>query len=450
MADSEARGSVGSSLPIPAIVASVIAVAVIVVGFFSYLTLSGEVGGHEIVIATGPESGTYHALGVAAAKILEAQAVVAEATVISTSGSVANMDLIGGGPDGGADLAFIQGDTVPNSEVRLVMPLYDEVLHILVAKGVADEIQSIYDLRGRPVSLGEVGSGTRPLAERVLKHFRIESGEDIGASPTAAAEALENGTIDAAFFLTAIPSRLISGLAQRDSVRFLSLGDAQEFGNESEGLELVFPSLHKTVIPRSTYVGLPESPVLTIGVSALLVASRGLDPELVHEITSAFLENRPGAGGLEGDELVVAKRIREDYRPGEAIFPYHLGAAAYYEREEPPFFVEYAEALSLGLTLLVGAYSGFLALREWMRRRMKNRIDAYYIEVDNRTVNLDDLSLEGLIDHREALHDLRRRAFSDLVSERLLADQSFTIFQDHLRGEFSAVEARIAEKSRNV
>jgi len=449
MADSETRGSVGSSLPIPAIVASVIAVAVIVVGFFSYLTLSGEVAGREITIATGPESGTYHALGVAAGKILEAQGVVADAAVVSTSGSVANMDLIGG-LDGGADLAFIQGDTVPNSKVRLVMPLYDEVLHILVATRVADEIKSIYDLRGRRISLGEVGSGTRPLAERVLVHFRIEVGEDLAASPSAAAEALENGSIDAAFFLTAIPSRLIGGLALRDAVRFLSLGDAQEFGNESEGLELVFPSLHKTVIPRSTYVRLPESPVLTIGVSALLVASRDLDPELVHEITAAFLENRPGAGGLEGDELVVAKRIREDYRPGAAVFPYHLGAAAYYEREEPPFFVEYAEALSLGLTLLVGAYSGFLALREWMRRRMKNRIDAYYIEVEKRTVNLDDLSLEGLIEHRDGLDDLRRRAFSDLVSERLLADESFTIFQDHLRSEFSAVEGRIAEKSRRT
>jgi hypothetical protein len=51
-----------------------------------------------------------------------------------------------------------------------------------------------------------------------------------------------------------------------------------------------------------------------------------------------------------------------------------------------------------------------------------------------------------LISHREALFDIRHRALSDLVSERVLADQSFTIFQNHLRDEFAAIEALIKGK----
>jgi hypothetical protein len=78
---------------------------------------------------------------------------------------------------------------------------------------------------------------------------------------------------------------------------------------------------------------------------------------------------------------------------------------------------------------------------------MKNRIDAYLLEVESQTADLATLSLEKLIEHRDALDEVRHRAFSDLVSERLLADESFTIFQNHLRDEFTAIEARIQEKT---
>jgi hypothetical protein len=164
-------------------------------------------------------------------------------------------------------------------------------------------------------------------------------------------------------------------------------------------------------------------------------------------ITATVFENRSGTAGLEGTGLAVARRIREDYRPGTVTVPYHRGAIAYYHREEPAFFVEYAEAISLGLTLLVGLYSGSIAFREWMRRRMKNRIDAYLLEVEKQTADLGSMSLDQLIKQRDALDEVRHRAFSDLVTERLLADESFTIFQNHLRDEFTAIEARIKEKT---
>jgi hypothetical protein len=143
---------------------------------------------------------------------------------------------------------------------------------------------------------------------------------------------------------------------------------------------------------------------------------------------------------------VVAHRIREDYRPGAFAIPYHAGAEGYYDREQPPFFVEYAEAMSFGFTLLVAAYSGFFGIRQWMRRKMKDRVDAYLIEVDRLAADLANLSLGELRTLRDELEGLRQRAFSDLVQERLYADEAFTIFQNHLGQEFLAIEARIEEK----
>jgi TRAP transporter TAXI family solute receptor len=441
--------NVGSSVPFVAIFATVVALAVVIGGFYAFRTLSGDTARQEIVIATGADGGTYHALGNALARVLKGTNVIESATVLTTGGSVDNMELIERGADG-ADLAFVQSDTPPSTNARLVASLYDEVLHILVSKQSADEIRIIDDLSGKRVSLGPVGSGTRQLSQRVLAHFGVEVGEDLALLPAEAAAGLIDGSVDAAFILNAIPSQIVTELAEKDAIRFLSLGDAQQYGNEADALALVFPSIRGTTIPKSTYVRLPRQPVRTIEVSAMLIARRGLDPNLVRTVAATVFENRSGDGGLEGNDLVVAGRIREDYRPATVAIPYHRGAIAYYHREEPAFFVEYAEAISLGLTLLVGLYSGSIAFREWMRRRMKNRIDAYLLQVEEQTAELGTLSLEKLIAHRDALDDIRHRAFSDLVSERLLADESFTIFQNHLRDEFTAIEARITEKSKSV
>ncbi len=438
--------NVGSSVPFVAIVAAIVALAVIIGGFYAFRTLSGNQARHEVVIATGAEFGTYHALGNALARVLEGTDVVESAIVLPTGGSVENMELIG---DGSTDFAFVQSDTPPSTNARLVASLYNEVLHILVSKLDADEIRTIHDLRGKRVSLGPEGSGTRQLSKRVLGHFGVEVGEDVALLPSDATAGLIDGSVDAAFVLTAIPSRMVAELAEKDAIRFLSLGDAQLYGNEADALALVFPSIRGTTIPQSTYVRLPQQPVRTIEVSAMLIARRGLDQNLVRIVAETLFENRSGEGGLEGNDLVVARRIHEDYRPAAVTVPYHRGAIAYYHREEPAFFVEYAEAISLGLTLLVGLYSGSIAFREWMRRRMKNRIDAYLLEVEEQTADLGSLALEKLIEHRDALDDIRHRAFSDLVSERLLADESFTIFQNHLRDEFTAIETRIKEKTKS-
>lgn len=443
--DTHQDQGVGSSVPVPAIVAAVVALAVVVGGLAATRGLRDSVPHRRLVIATGSEDGTYHALGVALARVLEEEGLVKQAVVEVTDGSVANMRRIGEA-DGGADLAFVQSDTEPVSAARLVAPLYDEVLHILVAEGIADEVRAIHDLAGRRVAVGPAGSGTRQLSARVLGHFAVAVGEELEVSASAAAEGLKDGSVDAAFILTSIPSRLMDELATTDAVRFLSLGDPQEAGNESDALALVFPSIKATTIPRSTYVGLPRRPVRTIAVSALLVAREGLAPDLVREITEAVFEHRGGAGGLEGEELVVAQRIREDFRPGAHVIPFHEGAASYYLREEPPFFVAYAEAISLGLTLLVGAYSAFLGLREWMKRRMKNRVDAYLLEVAGLASDLGELTAEQLTEHRKALERIRHRAFADLVAERLPADESFSILQNHFRDEFAAVNARLREK----
>ncbi len=74
------------------------------------------------------------------ARVLEGEGVVRSAAVLSTEGSVANMKLIGDDRSN-VQLAFVQSDTPPDSSARLIAPLYKEVLHILVAKDIAENVR---------------------------------------------------------------------------------------------------------------------------------------------------------------------------------------------------------------------------------------------------------------------------------------------------------------------
>ena len=78
-----------------------------------------------------------------------------------------------------------------------------------------------------------------------------------------------------------------------------------------------------------------------------------------------------------------------------------------------------------------------------MRRRMKNRVDAYLLQVEQTAADCRGLDQQGLKSQHTALHELRRKAFSDLVAERLLADDAFIILQNHLRDELREIEAAL-------
>ena len=447
MTEETQRRSVGARIPLQAFIAAGIAIALVVGGLFLYRGLSEEQAHREIVIATGPATGTYHALGKALKRVLEGTGQFSSVVIRETEGSVDNMRLIRE-DNSDVDFAFVQGDASPSTNARLVTSLYEEALHILIAAEDEQRIDSIFDLQGLKVSLGAEGSGTRELSHRVLDHFDVDVGEDLVMAPAEAAAALAEDSIDAALLLSALPSRLVDNLAETDTIRFISLGDSLSEGDEAHALELVFPGIHRSTIPRHTYARLPRRAVYTVGVTALLVARKDTDERLVRDITETLFGYRTGNGGLEGQELAVARRIRENYDPAATAIPYHPGAAAYYHREDPPFVVEYAEALSLALTLMLALYSTFIALRQWLRRTRKNRVDAYLVRAEELATNLHAFDQETLVERHAALEALRREAFADLVAEKLQADEAFIILQNHLRNELGAIEARLDRLER--
>ena len=82
-----------------------------------------------------------------------------------------------------------------------------------------------------------------------------------------------------------------------------------------------------------------------------------------------------------------------------------------------------------------------------MRFIPKNRIDAFYVEATRHFDDIQSASTESLVARHKALVMLRRSAFTDLIDERLDANESFTILQDQIDSELRTIEALIRSKS---
>lgn len=388
-------------------------------------------------IATGGKGGTYHALGTGLGEVLSSEIPGARAQVLETAGSLENLRLL---ERGEADLAFVQNDTPGSQSIRTIAPLYEEVLHIVV-RAETPPIDDILDLRGRSVSVGPAGGGTEVIVDRLFLHFGIGPGEvdEKHLTTQAAVEAFERGELDAVCIIAGLKSPAAERLLHGGKARLLSLGSVDRAGSAVDGLQVTYPYVSRTVIPVRTYGAQPAEAVATIAVKAVLVANRSLDDELAKEIARLIFENKVKIA----EHHPIAARFSERMEAAELRFPYHDGAVAYYTRSEPPFFVTYAESINLGLTIAVGLGSAFLAAREWVRRRKKNRIDVYYLEIDDVSRRVPTAPPAELLEMRRTLQGLRRRAFEELVAEHLEADESFTIFQDFLRAELLEIDGRL-------
>lgn len=424
-------------------------VVVLVLGAYAQRQLSQAEPPSDLVIATGSPGGTFYPMGLMLKDILRSTREFERITVLETSGGVENLRLMAPPPD--VDLAFVSSNIAPLGSARLVSDMYKQVLQILVRKELADQVQGIFDLEGLRVGVGLEGSAGNALAMGILGHFHIEPSEFAFLSPMGTAEALLTGDIDVGFFLTAISSDLIVDLTDADAVRFVGIDNGDEAGGDkAHALELILPGVEHAVIPSGTYGRLPREPIHSVTVDAMLVARNSLPAPVVRIITKALFDNQLPASELSGAALLIARSLRENYEPITAPVPYHEGAVAYYRREEPPFLVSNADAISLVITGLAALFSALIALREFVRQRFKNRVDAYLIEVDRLSTDIKRLNLAELLSRKAALERLRRDAFTDLVQENVLADSAFIILQNHLSDELDALQARIDKNIRKT
>jgi TRAP transporter TAXI family solute receptor len=256
--------------------------------------------------------------------------LIAEA--IATQGSVENIRRMA---EGSLDVALAQADIAaaalagdemfggrPVSGLRAAANLFPETVNIVARRDRG--LDSIADLRGRAVSLGELGSGTLPLARSLLNAYGLGRRDIVAEylSPQAASHRLREGSLDAFVMVAGQPAPLLVGLARQLEIELLpvSSGVADRLRRERPGLVTL-------TTPAGMYQGVDSCDSIAVG--SQLVVSNRVDEEIVYGSLRALFHPSVRAR-LDRGHPAAALITLETALDGLAV-PLHAGAARYYK-----------------------------------------------------------------------------------------------------------------------
>ena len=292
-----------------------------------------------VTIGSGDFTGVYFPTGLTIAKMLNKKRNLygIRATVESTPGSVFNLNAIMAGYlEFGLAQADKQYQAVnglaewakngPQKELRAVFSLHHESVTLVAA--VDAGINTIADLKGKRVNLGNPGSGQHRNAIDALKAVGLDPKRDIFPQKVKAFEApalLIDNRIDAFFCTVGHPSETIqmASSGQR-KVRIIPIS-----GPGIDKLVADNKFYIKTTIPvQRLYPNLEDSmDVITFGVIATLCTASRLPADLVYTVTKEVFEN---LDGFRRQHPALVDLTKEGMLEGLSA-PLHPGALKYYK-----------------------------------------------------------------------------------------------------------------------
>lgn len=294
------------------------------------MIISGCGGKVSLKMATGGTTGTYYAYSGAVSQVLASKLNNVSFDVQSTGASKANIYLVA---DKEADIAIVQNDVMYYASKGIdlfegegavegfsaMAGCYAEVCQI-VSKS---DITSIEDLRGKRVSVGDIGSGCEFNARQILDAYGM-SFDDIQVNNLSfgdSATALKDAKIDAFFCVAGAPTTAIVELATSNSINILRIDD-----EHADKLIADYPFYTKFDVPGGAYKGV-DSNVQTVAVVATYIVSNDLDDKLVYDMTKALFEN---AGEIAKAHPKGAE-LNAEYSVSGISISIHPGALKYYK-----------------------------------------------------------------------------------------------------------------------
>ncbi len=342
------------------------------------------------------------------------------------------------------------------SRVRVAARLHEEVLQVVVRTPL-DPLQSpsMSDLVGKRVGVGSKGNGTEPIFDGVFRHFTAEWPTPAEGQPTyipnysphaRAAELFRDGDLDAVAIAAGLHADIVEELLEVPGAQLVSLGPSDE-SSQLAGFAMRNPEMQPRIIPASLYGPRQPNPVTSVATRTLLVTRSDIPDQEVRDFIRALFDHRSALVDIhEAASLFDADPPRTIQR-----FAWHPGALAYYDRDAPSWWVSYAELMNFALALLVAFGSLVWVFGEWRRQSKKNRIDVYYLQLAELAERVSrKISLDELERCDRQFHSIRRRAFNELVAEKLDAGPSFLIFQQFLNAELDNIDRLRAELSQRT
>ncbi len=289
-----------------------------------------------ITIGTGSVTGVYYPTGGAICKLINKgrQQHNIRCSVESTGGSIYNINTIRAGE---LDFAIVQSDWQYHGyngtskfaeqgaykKLRAMFSLHTEPFNIIAR---ADSgINSVKDLKGKRVNIGNPGSGDRATMGVVMEAM----GWTLGSFQLAAelkgserSQALCDNKIDAFIYMVGHPNGAIKEATTSCDAKLVPAT-----GSEIDKIVADNPYYAYTTVPIGMYRGTNQD-VHSFGVAATMVTSADVSDDVAYNVAKAVFEDfdtfkrlHPAFAHLKKTEMVKA---------GLSI-PLHPGAEKYYK-----------------------------------------------------------------------------------------------------------------------
>lgn len=282
-----------------------------------------DLSGTKLNLTTGSAGAVYHQLGLALAEAWGRELGMPTPTVLTSAGSVENLDRL---LTGRADIGFSAADAAANritqpggNRLRALARMHDDYIQVVVPASA--RAVRLADLRGLRVSVGAPDSGVQLVADRLLDAAGLGGGSDVRRerlSVDQSADALAGGGIDAFFWSGGVPTEQVTRLSRQLPVRVLDLSDV------FSGLSARYPEYGLVTLPASSY-GLP-APVVTLLLPNFLLVTDRLGDDVAHELARGIFDAQADLAAANPSARSLDLRSAIETVP----VPLHPGALDYY------------------------------------------------------------------------------------------------------------------------
>ncbi len=415
----------------------------------------------KLRLASGTEGSAVHQLGTALAETFNAHLDDIEVEVVEGEETRDSLTTV---IHGEAELALAYSDTEGDGDIRTLVPLYELYLYMIVHNDDPKDEEhprpdGVPGLAGLKVGIGPKGSGTDLVARRLMSHYGFT--EDNPTGPKLINDSYRNTSdrfikrdIDAVFILGSIESSAVERMLADGHAKLLSLDDPERVAPAMDGIRSKHPFVVSHVIPKHLFGKHPSEPTGVIGVHALLVSRADVDDAVARALTEAVFQHKVELG----QKVRRLRELDERFDIYQLRYPLHPGASQYYRRDVPPEILEWADTISLGITVAIMGYSGVMALAARRRRKSKGVLDELYADFqavvhtydEEHETPPDEMTRDELVDIREHLMSLRRRSFRALTAGEVEANEAFVVFNDYLRWELQEIERVLRDRRAGI
>ena len=356
----------------------------------------------KIIMAAGKGEGGYGYFAKRYREILARDGVTLE--LRETDGAIENVEVLTA-ENTDVDVAFVQGGTAFAANSPHLVSLgsvYYEPLWVYY-RGPA--IGDVGPLQGKKIAVGPFESGTRALALQLLSvnGTVLPPTTLLTLAGREAADALQAGTVDAAFFVAPAESPMIQQLAADPTLRLLSFDRADAYTRR-------FSYLTRLTLPKGVFdfmANVPREDVELLSPTANLIAKDALHPALAYLLMRAATQVHGGSGLLHKASAFPA--------PLDADFPLSPEATRYY-KTGAPFLQRYLPFWAANLVerlwvMLVPAIAIMVPLFRLVpplyRWRVRSRIYRWYARLKEIELQLDEdprpVPLEEMFDRLDSI-----------------------------------------------